>query len=86
MKKIPWGIIMGVCAMFVFFLTVGVIAVYILLNGIAAQTNEVASFFGEWYQVVMFVFDILFFLGFVGSVVLYVLRETGKLDKEEVSE
>ena len=38
---------MGVCAMFVFFLTVGTIAVYMLLNGVAAQTNDTASFFGE---------------------------------------
>lgn len=75
MKKLPWGIFMGVCAMFVFFLTAGLIAVYILLNGVAAQTNEVASFFGEWYQILMFLLDILFVFGFAGSLGMYILRE-----------
>ncbi|MCI9460028.1 MAG: hypothetical protein HFJ21_06205 [Clostridia bacterium] len=81
MKKLPWGIIMGVCAMFVFFLTVGTIAVYMLLNGVAAQTNDTASFFGEWYQVLMFVFDIVFALGFAGSLTMFILRE--KADRAE---
>lgn len=83
MKKLPWGIIMGICAMLVFFLTAGLIALYILLNGIAAQTNETAPFFGEWYQIVMFVFDIVFFIGLAGSVTMYVFKVTGRLDKKE---
>ena len=81
MKKLPWGIIMGVCAVFVFFLTVGTIAVYMLLNGVAAQTNDTASFFGEWYQVLMFVFDIVFALGFACSLTMFILRE--KADRAE---
>ena len=81
MKKLPWGIIMGVCAMLVFFLTVVTIAVYMLLNGVAAQTNDTASFFGEWYQVLMFVFDIVFALGFAGSLTMFILRE--KADRAE---
>ncbi len=72
---------MGVCAMLVFFLTVGTIAVYMLLNGVAAQTNDTASFFGEWYQVLMFVFDIVFALGFAGSLTMFILRE--KADRAE---
>lgn len=72
---------MGVCAMFVFFLTIGTIAVYMLLNGVAAQTNDTASFFGEWYQVLMFVFDIVFALGFAGSLTMFILRE--KADRAE---
>ena len=81
MKKLPCGIIMCVCAMLVYFLTVGTIAVYMLLNGVAAQTNDTASFFGEWYQVLMFVFDIVFALGFAGSLTMFILRE--KADRAE---
>lgn len=83
MKKLPWGIIAAVCGMLVFFLTLGTIGVYILLNGIAAQTNEVASFFGEWYQVLMFVFDILFALGAIGALTMYILKERER-KKEEI--
>ena len=85
MKKLPWGIFMGVCAMLVFFLMAGLIALHILLNGIAAQTNETAAFFGQWYQVVMFVFDIVFVLGFGGSLTMYILKALGKLDKREAA-
>ncbi|MCX4312784.1 MAG: hypothetical protein OSJ83_02825 [Clostridia bacterium] len=83
MKKMPWGIITGICAMFVFFLTAGVVGVYILLDGIAAQTNTEAAFFGEWYQILMFVFDIVFVLGLVGSLTMYILKEKNRT--EEVS-
>ena len=83
MRKLPWGIIMGVCAMLVFFLTVGTVAAYIILNGVAAQTNETASLFGEWYQVLMFVFDIIFVLCFAGSLTMYILKERGRLGEAE---
>ena len=78
MRKLPWGIIMGICAMFVFFLTVGTIAVYMLLTGVKGQTNETASLFDEWYQVLMFVFDIVFVLGFAGSLTMYIRTEKEK--------
>lgn len=78
MKKVPWGIIMGICAMFVFFLTVGLVAVHLGLNGIAEQTNESVSFLGVWYEVLMFVFDIVFVLGFAGSLTMYIFKEKGR--------
>ncbi len=78
MKKVPWGIIMGICAMFVFFLTVGLVAVHLGLNGIAEQTNESIAFLGVWYEVLMFVFDIVFVLGFAGSLTMYIFKEKGR--------
>ena len=78
MKKVPWGIIMGICAMLVFFLTVGLIAVHLGINGIAEQTNESIAFLSVWYEVLMFVFDIVFALCFAGSLTMYVFKERGK--------
>lgn len=83
MKKVPWGIIMGICAMFVFFLTVGLIAVHLGMNGIAEQTNESIAFLSVWYEVLMFVFDIVFVLGFAGSLTMYIFKEQGKFGEVE---
>lgn len=74
-KKMPWGIIAGICAMSVFFLTAAMIILFFVLDGVAAQTNTTAGLFSEWYQTFIFVFDIIFALGLIGSVVMYVLRQ-----------
>ena len=78
MKKVPWGIIAGACAIAAFFAIVGTVALHIVFNGIAAQTNETASLFGQWYQVLLFVVDIIAGLGFIGSTVMYFLTAKGK--------
>ena len=70
MRKVPWGIIAGICGLVVFFSTVGIIAAYVVLNNIAVQTGMAATLFDEWYQVLLFLVDILFALGLIGSVVL----------------
>jgi len=75
MKKWPWGIFAGVSAMFVFFLTVGFILAYVVLGGIARQTNSDFSMFQNWWQILIFVFDLIFFISLVGSTVMFILRE-----------
>lgn len=77
MKKLPWGIIAGICAIIVFFTITGTIAAFIVLNGIAAQTNESATLFDEWWQTALFVADIVFSLGLIGSCGMYVLKIKG---------
>lgn len=72
--KVPWGIIAGICAMAVFFTTVGVIAAFIVLNSIAGQTGSSTTLFGEWYQTVLFIADILFFAGLIASAVLWFVK------------
>lgn len=46
-KKMPWGIIAGICAMSVFFLTAAMIILFFVLDGVAAQTNTTAGLFSE---------------------------------------
>lgn len=84
MKRLPWGIFAGICAIVVFFTTVGTVAAFIVLNGVAAQTNEAATLFDEWWQTALFVADIVFAVGFVASLVMYILRI--KSQKEEANE
>lgn len=86
MKKLPWGIIAGICGIVVFFTIVGTIAAYIILGAIANQTSDTATIFDTWYQTLLFIADILFGLGFLGSVGMYAYKmiDAKSKAKEEV--
>lgn len=86
LKKMPWGIVAGVAAIIVVFATVAFIALGIILGGVAGQTNEVAGMFDEWYQVLLFVVDIVCGVIMIGSIVLFVLKKLGKFDGKKVTE
>lgn len=73
-KKCPFGIICGGCAIFVFFATLGLIIGYAVSAGIAAQTSKVVSFVEEWWQKLLFSFDIVFALAGIAAFVFYVLK------------
>ena len=70
----------GACAIAAFFTVVATIALYVIFGGIAAMTNATASLFDEWYQVLLFVVDIIFGLGLIGSGAMYFVtaKEKGK--------
>lgn len=74
-KKCPYGIICGGCAIFVFFATIGLIVAYAVSAGIAAQTSKTVSFVEEWWQKLLFSFDIIFALTCVAAFVFYVLKK-----------
>lgn len=59
-------------ALAVIYLTVGVIVSYVILEQIAQAINAHATLFGEWYQTLMFVLDIVCFIGLVGSIVMFI--------------
>ena len=84
-KKLPWGIIAGICLILLVLTVIGTVAAYIILNAIAEQTSASVTLFAEWYQVVLFVADVLFALGLIGSVVMYALRKVRE-SKEGASE
>lgn len=73
MKKIPWGLAAGICAIAVFYLTASVIVAFVILNSVAAQTNTAATLFDTWWQTLVFVLDIAAVLGLVGSLAMFVL-------------
>lgn len=83
-KKIPWGIIAGVCAILFFFATLAVVALYVINSGVAAQTNQTATIFATWYQTLIFIVDIIVFLGFGGSFTMYILKVKNKLPDTEL--
>ena len=72
-------------ALVVFYLTIGQIVAFVVLEQIAKAINAHASFLGEWYQILMFVIDIFCLVGLIGSVVLFVLaskKHTGEGKKK----
>lgn len=86
MRKVPWGILAGICAIIAFFAIVGTVAAFIILNGVAGQTNDTATLFGEWYQIVLFILDIISVIGLIGSTTLYVIKAKGGLMPREAEE
>lgn len=75
MKKIPWGIIAGICGIFAFYLTAIVIVCFIVFSEVAATTGQVATLFDSWWQTLLFVLDVLFLLLFIGAMVFFVLKK-----------
>ena len=80
-KNFPWGIVCGVCVIVGFYAMVGVVAAYLILNSIAAQTSDTVAFLSEWWQTLLFVVSIAAAAIAIGSLVLYIIREVG--DKKE---
>lgn len=54
--------VLGFSIIMIFYLTIGFIASYIVLNAIANQTHNTASMFGTWWQILIFVFDLIFMI------------------------
>ena len=86
MKKIRWGAIAGICLVFVFYLTVGIVAGWMILDRIEAETTGHASLFQEGWQIALFVLDIVFIAATVGSLAMFIrnkLAYRGAAAKEE---
>ena len=85
-KKIPFGIISGAFGMVVFFATVGFIIGYLVVAGIANQTMRTVSIFENWWQVLIFVVDLISAIIAVGSLVMYILKKvyTNRAENAEV--
>ena len=85
-KKIPWGIISGASAIAVFYATVAIVVLYLVFSGVKGQTNEKASLFDEWYQVLLFIVDVVAVILMVGAAVMSVLGKRLKNDGVTVNE
>lgn len=83
--KFPWGILAGICAVIVFYTIVGTVAAYLVLSVIGGATTEGAGLFDTWYQVLLFVGDIVFGAGFVLFTALYIARRAGSKREEKES-
>lgn len=84
-KRVPFGILAGAFGMVVFFATVGLVIAYLVNAGIAEQTARTVTFLDNWYQVLLFVADIIAAIVAAGSLVMYILKKR-YIDKTEEAE
>lgn len=71
-RKTPWGTFAGFCGVAVFYLTVAVAVAFAILDRIQAETQNQATLFDTWWQIVLFVVDILFVVGTAICIVMAV--------------
>lgn len=70
-KKFPWGVFAWIFAEIAFFLTLGVIAAYVILNAIAGATSGGITLFTNWWQTVLFAADVLMAVACLFCIVKY---------------
>lgn len=83
LRKIPWGVLSWIFGILVFYLTLGVWGVQFVFAQINGQTGQIATIFDSWWQVLMFVADIICALLFVSSLGAFIWKKvTGKEEKK----
>lgn len=58
--------------MLVFYSTLGLVGGYIILDGIAQQVSEHAKFLGSWWQILLFIVDIVAIVSVIFSIVMMI--------------
>ena len=76
-KKFPWGVFAWIFAEIAFFLTLGVVAAYVILNAIAGATSGGITLFTNWWQTLLFVADVLM----VGACLFCIVKYTANKKK-----
>ena len=74
-KKVPFGIISGACGMIVFFSTLGLIVAYAVLSGIEGEMMRTVSFFENWWQVLLFVVDVIAAVAAIASLAMFIVKK-----------
>lgn len=74
LEKIRWGVLSWIFGILVFYLTAGIIGAQFVFVQINGQTGQIATIFDSWWQVLMFVADLIFGLLFAISLGLYIWK------------
>ena len=84
LKELPFGIIFGISLIACFYLTVAFVALYIVLNGVEAQTGGSITIFEHWYQILIFIFVIIFFITLILSLIFYFKNKKPKIKNDKI--
>lgn len=82
-KKIPWGVLAWVCVEIVFFLTVGIVVAFLILDAVAGATSGGVTIFTNWWQTLLFIADLIFLAGLIVCATMYILTRSARKSKEE---
>jgi len=78
MKKIPWGIIAGVCAMIWSIALLAIIAVFVVSSLMYAESGGDDGLRDSWWIVPLVITNVVSAIGCAGGLILYRLRENEK--------
>ena len=59
-RIVPYGFLAGFCSIFALYLTVAVVAVYLVMDRIEAETQSRAGLFDTWWQTLLFILAVFF--------------------------
>ena len=82
MKKLPFGIICGSNGIIAFFSLIGTVISYVILSGIAAQTNKTITLFENWWQTLLFVVCVISTTLMIVTFVLFILKTKNNKQNE----
>lgn len=82
MKKKPYYLFAWLLGEAAFFITIAVVVLYFVLNSIAGATSGSITLFTNWYQILLFILDVLCFVG-IGVLVYLSIKQKKELKKEE---
>lgn len=82
MKKLPFGIICGSNGIISFFSLIGTVISYVILSGIAAQTNKTITLFENWWQTLLFVVCVISTTFMIITFVLFILKTKNNKQNE----
>ena len=71
-KRFPWGVFFWIFVEIAFFLTLGVVVAYLILNAIAGATSGGVTLFTNWWQTALFAGDVVAVLGCLFCFVKYI--------------
>ena len=84
MKKVPWGVLSALCAIFAFYASAIVIICYVIFSQIAATTGQTVTLFDSWWQTTLVIVDIFMLVGFIGFLVMIILKKKAAKKNEHI--
>ncbi len=85
LRRVPFGILAGAFGMVVFFATVGLVVAYAVLSGIEGEMMRTVSFFENWWQVLLFVVDVIAVVAAIASLAMFIVKKVyeGRTESSE---
>ncbi len=74
MKKFPWGILAGACAMLWSFVTVAIVAVFVISGMMYSVAGSDDGLRESWWLIICYVLEAVSVLGFGVSFFFYIRR------------
>ncbi len=75
LKKVPWGVLSWVFGILVFYLTLGIWGAQFVFAQVNGQTGAIATIFDSWWQILLFVADIICVLLFAACLAAFIWKK-----------